>query len=202
MHFTLRIASLWPGYWHAWHLGKWRGLALAVAFGAALNTALVTTFVWPEWVGIGAPREATITLNWTIVLGLWAIGWFCLRRDALQLAPQTVSEQRDKLNSLFEQAQHEYLKGHWIETETLLGQMLSADRSDAEARLLLASVQRRTKRWDEARVTLQTLKDDEAAARWRPEIETELKRIGELEAEASAESGVHDDTNGNVLRAA
>jgi hypothetical protein len=202
MHFTLRIASLWPGCWHAWHLGYWRGLALASAFGAALNAALVTTFVWPEWVGAGAPRAATITLSWGIVLGLWAIGWLWLRRDARQLAPLRGSEQQDKLNRQFEQAQHEYLKGHWIETETLLGQVLGADRSDVEARLLLACVQRRTKRWAEARMTLQALQDDDAAARWWPEIATELKRIGELEAEVSAVSGVHDDRDGNVMRAA
>jgi hypothetical protein len=202
MHLMLRIASLWPGCWHAWRLGCWRGLVLAAAFGAALNAALVTTFVWPEWIGAGGAQAATIGMSWLIVLGLWALGWFWLRRDMPQHLPATHGDTRNELECVFQQAQHEYLKGHWIETETLLRQALSADRSDVEARLLLASVQRRTKRWGEARITLQTLLNDEAAARWRPEIETELQRIGELETEISAESGVQDDRGSEMRRAA
>jgi hypothetical protein len=175
---------------------------LAAAFGTALSAALVTTFVWPEWIGVSAPPAATITLSWAIALGLWVVGWLWLRRDASEFEPRTDSEQRKKLIGQFEQAQHEYLKGHWIETETLLGQVLGADRSDVEARLLLASVQRRTKRWDEARSTLRTLQDDEAAMRWLPEIEMELNRIGELEAEVGSSSGVQGESTSEMRRAA
>lgn len=202
MRFTLWISSLWPGCWHTWQLGHWRGLALAAAFGASLSAALVTTFVWPEWIGTGTPPAANIALSWLLVLGLWAIGAVWLWRDAQRLAPPLDGKSRDDLERLFEQAQHEYLKGHWIETETLIGQLLGAHSGDVEARLLLASVQRRTKRWSEARTTLNNLKDNERAARWLLEIETELGRIAELESEKNSESGVHDDSDGEVLRAA
>jgi hypothetical protein len=175
---------------------------LAAAFGAALNAALVTTFVWPEWFGAGGSQAATIGMSWLIVLGLWALGWFWLRRVVAEHLPTADRDTRNELERVFQQAQHAYLKGHWIETETLLRQALSADRSDVEARLLLASVQRRTKRWGEGRLTLQTLLDDEGTARWRPEIETELKRIAELEAENNAESGVQDDHGSEMRRAA
>jgi cytochrome c-type biogenesis protein CcmH/NrfG len=81
----------------------------------------------------------------------------------------------------FQSAQHEYLRGHWIECETRLLRLLGAHPQDVEARLLLASVRRRTDRWKEARQALQELKRDEAAGRWKLEMEAEESRIDELE---------------------
>jgi hypothetical protein len=81
MRFTWWIASLWPGCWHAWQLGQWRGLALAVAFAAMVNGALITTFIWTEWFGTGFPPLVSASIGWLLVLGLWSAGLVWLRRD-------------------------------------------------------------------------------------------------------------------------
>ena len=49
-----------------------------------------------------------------------------------------------QLDDWFREAQHEYLKGHWIAAETQLTRLLARQPADAEARLLLASLQRRS----------------------------------------------------------
>ena len=202
MRFTLWIASLWPGSLHVWQLGQWRGLVLAAAFGVALNVALVTTFVWPQWPAVGTPHAVSEAASWLLVLGLWSAGLVWLRRDWPRLAGTTDVGKRPELDVLFHQAQHEYLKGHWIEAETLVARLLGESPRDVEARLLLALIQRRTGRRSEARRTLRELKEDESAARWLFEIETELKRIDELEGEANICSEDEDKSDGELSRAA
>jgi hypothetical protein len=66
----------------------------------------------------------------------------------------------------------------------------------------LASIQRRTGRRSEARQMLRELKEDETAARWQMEIETELTRIEELEGESSAKSDDEHDSDAELSRAA
>jgi hypothetical protein len=199
MRFTWWIASLWPGCWHAWQLGQWRGLALAAVFAVAVNAALVTTFVWPQLFGTGLPPLASAAISWLLVVGLCSAGLVWLRRDWPRL---TSREAREDLEVRFQQAQHEYLKGHWIEAETLLMQLLGDSPRDVEARLLLASIQRRTGRCHEACQTLRQLKEDESAGRWLFEVETDLKQIDELEGEANTNPDDKDNTDGELSRAA
>jgi len=202
MRFTLWIVSLWPGCLHAWQLGQWRGLALAMAFGVALNVALVTTFVWPQWLGMDTPPAVSAAANWLLVLGLWSAGRVWLRRDAPRVAGTKSNGKWEDLDAWFQQAQHEYLKGHWIEAETLLTRVLGENPRDVEARLLLAGVQRRTKRRKEARQVLNELKEDDAARRWLLEIETDLMRIDDVDSELNAKPENEYDSDGELPRAA
>jgi len=199
MRFTLWIASLWPGCWHAWQLGQWRGLALAAAFAVSVNAALVTTFVWPQWLGTGSPPGVNAAISWLLVLGLWSAGLVWLRRDWPR---PTIRESREELDVQFQQAQHEYLKGHWIEAETLVARLLGECPCDVDARLLLSSIQRRTGRRSEARQTLRKLKEDESAGRWLFEVESDLVRIDELEGESDTDSEHKDNADGELSRAA
>ena len=48
MHSSPYIICLWPGLPRLWLRGDWVALVIAVAFGAALNLVLVSSFVWPE----------------------------------------------------------------------------------------------------------------------------------------------------------
>lgn len=60
---------------------------------------------------------------------------------------------------------------------------------DVQARLLLATLLRRTKRWPEAREQLETLSRLEAAANWEFEIADELERLAAAEEQATIEVG-------------
>jgi len=166
------IACLWPGLIQSWRLGSLRGLGLAAAFAAALNLALVSSFVWPRWPIASLPAGTAAAIAWVSVLGLWILGLRWTAQTWSQLCPPKPKSD-PQLENWFREAQHEYLKGHWIEAETLLKRILARQPVDAEARLLLASVQRRTGAQNQARQTLTELQP--VAAKWQWEIDAELE---------------------------
>jgi hypothetical protein len=174
------VAALWPGLLSAWMLGCWRALGLATSFAVALNLAIVATLIWPDWSG-GAPVGLAGSVAWLLVLGLWVWGIVKLRRDWPRLIAPRIDDPR--IDGWFREAQHAYLRGHWSEAETLVRQIGERRPGDVESRLLLASIQRRTKRFAEARQTLDELSSAAAAARWRLEIGAELEQIAEEASE-------------------
>jgi len=181
MRLSLWMASLWPGSAWAWRLGRWQGLALAVAFAVVVNGALIATFADSR--GLSAVTARTIaSIGWVSVLGLWALGLVWLRRDWPRLSAEGSEKADAQTDGLFRQAQHEYLKGHWIEAEILIGSLLARRPADVEATLLLASIQRRSKRWREAKRTLHDLQQM-AEEEWLLEIGVELEQIEESESE-------------------
>jgi len=165
------FVCLWPGLAQAWFDGAWSGLALAVAFGCLLDMLLVTSLVWTELADQGVRVAA-----WTAVTVFWVAsavsGWrWCLRSGA--------AGEAGTAEDLFPRALGEYLRGHWFEAEALCLRLLGRDSRDVEAQLLLATVCRQTRRFDEARRRLAELGQLEAAARWQLEIEGELARVAE-----------------------
>lgn len=170
------IACLWPGLAALWVRGRWQGMVTAVVFGILLNGALLATcgpfFVVTEAFGWAMPVAA-----WGFVLGFWALAMWFDRTPGL-----ASSKRRD---DWFSDAQTHYLKGHWIEAETLLGKLLSEQPEDVEARLLLAAVLRRTGRGGEAKRLLAELSHDESAAHWRWEIQSEMSRLAGNEEQRS-----------------
>jgi hypothetical protein len=86
------------------------------------------------------------------------------------------------------------LKGHWIEAETQLSKLLVQQPDDVEARLLLASIQRRTRRLAAARKTLIRLNGQESAAHWTMEIHAELARITASEEEPHAPAAASNES--------
>lgn len=187
MRLAVWIASLWPGLPQAWRLGSVRGLALAMLFAAGLNLALVCSFVWPRWPIAILPPGTAAAIAWVWVLGLWIIGFRWTAGTWRNLCPlRRIAE--PQIDEWFREAQQAYLQGHWIEAEGLLAKLLAREPDDAETRLLLASVQRRTQSWDQSRRTLNELREQPAAARWRLEIDTELKHLDALEAETAKEA--------------
>jgi hypothetical protein len=182
MRLALWIACLWPGLPQAWRLGSLRGLGLAIAFAAVLNTALVCSLVWPRWPIASLPAGSTAAIGWVWVLGLWIVGLNWSRRSWPELCPPKVGAD-PQIDNWFREAQHEYLKGHWIEAESLLTRLLARQPADVEARLLLASIQRRSSHREQARRTLTELQP--IAGRWQWEIEADLERLAEVEQEES-----------------
>jgi hypothetical protein len=169
----------WPGLAGLWLRGHWLGLAGAVGFAAAVNLALLTTFVWPRLVSRDLPPWSVPLAAWVLVLWLWIVGWkgagrILAREAAKSLQPDAVSD------ALLCEAQTEYLRGHWLEAESLLTRLLVRRPGDAEARLLLASVYRRSGHTEKARQQLAELSQLQAAAVWRDEIACEVQKLSQL----------------------
>ena len=164
-------AYLWPGLPQLARDGNWAALAFAVAAGVLLNAVLLGTWFWTDlfpaalriicWVFIGAA--------WSLSIGYWA--WADRRKAA---APEKAG------GRVFEEALEDYLKGNWFETERKLNILMRRDEHDLEARLLLATLLRHTKRFDDATRQLNLLVRLDGAHRWALEIHRE----GELLMEA------------------
>jgi uncharacterized membrane protein (DUF485 family) len=177
---------LWPGLPALWVRGRWEGLLAAVAFGVVLNFALVVALA-PELLPAPLAGSATQAAAWLLVVGFWMVGWWIERPRAVVSA--ATADPQD--NEWFIAAQTEYLKGHYVEAEMLLDKVLSRDPADAEARLLLASIQRRTRRLDESSQSLRALAEAPTAGRWVWEIERELLTIAEIKKQK--ESGAEEN---------
>jgi hypothetical protein len=191
MRLFLWLAGLWPGFIQAGLAGRCEGLILAVAFAAALNIALVTSI---GWLGADSPA-ASAAIAWLMVIGLWIGGAVWLRRDDPRLNGSTSGTCEPQLETWFCEAQHEYLKGHLIEAESLLRRLLSRRPNDVEATLLLATIQRRTACWAEAKRTLDNLNGNDATVAWMFEVESERRQITGMQAETS-----HSETSNSIER--
>jgi hypothetical protein len=183
MRLLFWIAGFWPGFVPAWLAARWEGFILAVAFAGALNLAIVLSVTTPGWQVANGSTSASGAIAWLVVLALWIGGAVWLRRDDPRRIGRQAGRCDPQLETWFCEAQHEYLKGHWIEADTLIRRLLSQRPDDVEAGLLLATIQRRTLSWSAARRTLADLKTNTAAAAWTFELESEQRQILELEAE-------------------
>jgi len=171
MHRTPWPVYLWPGLPQLVRDGKWAALAFAVAAAAMLNAVLLGTWFWTD---LFAPELRIISwvflgVAWGLSVGYWA---WTDRRQA------TTSEKTGGKN--FEEALEDYLKGNWFEAERKLNVLLRREEHDLEARLLMATLLRHTKRLDDATHQLNHLVRLDGAHRWALEIHRE----GELLAEA------------------
>jgi thioredoxin-like negative regulator of GroEL len=119
------------------------------------------------WVLLGAA--------WSLSAGYWA---WSDRPGHPRRGSAAASEKTG--GKLFEEAQQDYLKGNWFEAERKLNLLMRRDEHDLEARLLLATLLRHTKRFDDATHQLNLLVRLDGAHRWAAEIHRE----GELLIEA------------------
>ncbi len=174
MTFASVLTCLWPGLPALWLRGQPRGLVVALVFAAIFNFALVATFLWPNWIGVAFPQNAV----WSVIGVVWlaAVGRSLWRMPGLLSAEPTDLADED----LFRKAQTEYLKGHWVETESLLERMLRHHPEDPDARLMLATLYRHTKRADEAEQQLRKLQRQPGGGKWYLEIQHERKHLAHL----------------------
>jgi hypothetical protein len=175
------ILCLWPGLPQLWLAGAWSGLALAVGFASLLDLLLLTSLLWTEWV-----EPAFRVAGWTAVAVLWSVSIVTGRRWSQELMTQRA---RPREEDLFPRALGEYLKGNWYEAEAACKNLLRRVSGDVQARLLLATLLRRTRRWSEAREQLDVLGRLEAAVRWEFEIAGERERLAEAMEQATIEVG-------------
>jgi hypothetical protein len=161
----------WPGLAQLAHRGSWAGLGLAIVAAVLLNITLLGTFVWSELIGsdLRIICWVAVGLVWTIsgCVSAWSLGGRSNRRHPAAGDP-------------FSAVIDSYLKGNWIEAERLLDGLLRRNSRDLEARLMLVTLLRHTKRIEEATRQLNVLVRLDGAQRWN----LEMHREGELLAEA------------------
>ncbi len=164
-------AYLWPGLPQLARDGNWAALAVAVAAAALLNAVFLGTWFWTDLFAPGLRIISWVLLGtaWSVSAGYWA---WADRRQAV--APGKAG------GRLFEEALEDYLKGNWFEAERKLNLLMRRDEHDLEARLLMATLLRHTKRFDDATHQLNLLVRLDGAQRWALEIHRE----GELLMEA------------------
>ncbi len=174
----MRAVSLltcgWPGLPKLWLRGHWSGLLPAVAFAVLLNTTIVGSFIWPELLA-----RRLVVLCWTLVGASWCLSVVLGYRQWLALQNNAAPSHED----LFLQAQAEYLRGHWFEAEARLRQLLLGDPRDADAHLMLATLFRHTRRYEQAERQLLLLERLDGAEKWSLEIDQERQQLKRLEEE-------------------
>ena len=163
------LTCCWPGLAELWFRGRWSGLIVAVTFGALLNLALAVSFVWPD---LAAPLA--VLLGWIVVVSIWCVS----ARRTIRRLPELYGNHPDAAReNLFLQAQGEYLKGHWLEAETVLLRLLGGHPRDIEARLMLATTYRHSRQVGAANKQLEILSKTDGAEAWAVEIATEEKLL-------------------------
>jgi hypothetical protein len=161
----------WPGLPQLVGRGSWAALWVALAAAAVLSGMLLGSCVWTDVI---APDMRIICwmflgITWSVAAGISLWSGNC--EDGRSGDPQ---------GDLFPPARDEYLKGNWFEAERILGQLLRRNPRDLESRLMLATLLRHTKRFDEAVRQLSILVRLDGAPYWASEI----RREGELLAQA------------------
>jgi hypothetical protein len=164
---------LWPGLPQLWSYGSWSGLALALVAAGAFDGLLLGTFGWSELIG-----QNWRIMCWAALGVVWAaaVGW-----SISQCRRQAAVRDGTPKNDSFAEATDHYLKGDYYQAEQILEGLLRRNDHDLEARLMLATVLRRTRRCDEAREQLDVLARLEGAGRWELEIQDEQERLTETE---------------------
>jgi thioredoxin-like negative regulator of GroEL len=153
-------------------------LLLAAAFSALFNLSLISAWVWPE------------IFIWDIKVGLWlttSVGWLVMVAYQFRAVTRVVEElpvTAPNQDALFIQAQTEYLKGNWDESEWLLRQRLSTAPRDVESRLLLLTTYRRKGQPEKAFEQLRFLRKLDDALEWQDELERETRYL-ELMSEST-----------------
>ena len=178
-----RWLCLWPGLAKLWLRGDYIALLLALGFTVLFNLALLSTFVWPEWLGNSFPMIA-----WPIIGIVWLSNWF-ISGSTLDEAVDPGVVRGKSSDALFISAQTEYLNGNWHEAETLLVRQLRFSPRDVESRLLLATMHRHTGNYDSALKEIEQLLKFDESRRWYLEIERLQEHVEEeMEYESTVDS--------------
>ncbi|MFM8987015.1 MAG: tetratricopeptide repeat protein [Planctomycetia bacterium] len=176
---VLRYLTLvWPGLPWLWLRGSRTGLVLALAFAVTVDVAMLTTFIWPELVGL----EFTTAL-WTATAAIW-LGATASAAAALpRPLPRVRAEAAD---GLFVQARDAYLARDWVAAQAHLEELLALAPTDGEAQLLWGTLLRRLGRHTEAREALAQLSRSDSGGRWRAAIARELALLDEATSDSAA----------------
>jgi hypothetical protein len=149
---------------------------LAIAFSILLNLAIISTFIWTQ---IFADSAFT-AIAWPVILTIWAAtAWIAFQNlpDVMSVKSKACQTVLDSSDALFLDARGEYLKGHWETARLLLLKQLSQTPRDIESRLLLATLYRHTRQFNDAYAQLETLEMFDESSTWESEIRREQKLL-------------------------
>ena len=172
MRRTPWTTYFWPGLPMFWSHGSWPGLALALGAAVLCDVLLLATFGWSEL----ASWNGRMTL-WAAFGAAWILACIWSVRQHRRQCEACVLD-RDG----FRQAIDHYLRGDYYQAEQILEGLLRLHARDLEARLMLATLLRRTGRADEALGQLDRLSRLEDAGKWELEIADERERLATLKA--------------------
>lgn len=175
MPWGWRLLCLWPGLARLWLRGDFQALGFAVFFSILLNLALVSSLIWPAYLG-----SRFLLVAWPLLAMVWlANAWLSWRwlPQRLQVGHKFAAPAELRVDTLFNQAQREYLRCHWAEAQGLLERRLRLRPRDVESRLLLASVLRRVGRFQLAVKELELLEGLDEARAWSLELSRERERL-------------------------
>lgn len=179
MRWSPIILCGWPGLARLWTKGHWPSLWIAIGFSLLVNLALISSFIWPKLLGEDFPFIA-----WPLILVVWfSSAWVAYRSLPELLSVGSSPAVIDPIlsDTLFIQAQNEYLRGNWAEAESLLHKQLERNPRDIQSRLLLATLFRHNRQMEQARNHLEELRKFDESIHWEFEIERELQLIELIE---------------------
>ena len=163
------LRSIFPGLGGLFLYGRWSFLAIALAFFLAIDLLLIVHFFWTDCL-IPQGRYTSVFVFLLFWFFLAQISGYC----------EKMLHQRhnaDSKRNFFADAQTQYLRGNWFETECVLNEILKRNPRDPEALLMLGTLFRHTNRFEESRKILQKLKNFDEARKWFVEIENELFKM-------------------------
>ena len=187
-----KLLWLWPGLRSLWLQGSWTSLAIAVASAWMLCGLLAITLVWTQ-----VATSATRNGGWIVISLVWIISALWSHRADRKKEQLTTDNGLSQGQDLFSEAISEYLKGNYLEAEQRTRSIIAGSPRDAEARLLLATLLRRTGRTDEACGQLRRLAKLETASNWHCEIERELAMIESAITKQQAQTNTANDVEAN-----
>lgn len=176
MHRAWWASCLWPGLPQLWLRGAPSGLAVAVGFTLLANFTFVLSY---GWTGLATPAQRGAL--WFVVGAVWLGSAAANYLWWLRQANESVERSSP---GLFQEALDGYLRGDWLAAEAGFDRLLAADPRDADALLMLATLYRHTRRYDEARAALSRLERLDAAQKWQLEMDVERQRLAEVDAES------------------
>ncbi|MDG1873388.1 MAG: hypothetical protein P8J27_05730 [Mariniblastus sp.] len=175
----------WPGLPGLWYRGQMSSLLVSIGFSVLLNVALISTFLWPWSLGETFPLVA-----WPVILLVWGTSACVAYRGLTDVMTVPFSEKvavPERPDTLFIQAQSEYLRGHWEEAESLLSRRIENAPRDMESRLLLATMSRHSRRLEQATLHLNNMERFDESTEWRFEVDRERKLIELIRCHEQAE---------------
>lgn len=171
---TSRMASyFWPGFRKAWDQMDHQSAVMAILYAWTAMFVALNMFYWPQWYPSWLVNIAGAAIVLTsLVYGVRGV-LFGDSPSQSQLSADQVAE----VERSFQLAQECYLQGAYFEAEQFLLKNLANNDSDIESALLLASVQRRSGRYQDAQETLCQLQLKDRSARWIAEILVEKEKV-------------------------
>lgn len=178
-----QVVCWWPGFVRLWEDGSWVCLSLAGGFTLLLNGLIVSTWVWTAWLDTNVRIAGWVVL---LVGCLASLLWGIRGRVVDQGGDRADDNGRQKGTDFLGRAQLHYLQGNWFEAKSVLEDLIRQDDRDIEARLMLATLCRHRKWWQDAAGLLDKLERFDGATKWQQEI---LRERAQLTARQKQEVG-------------